>query len=148
MGVCLNEKCIKGHEKINNNTLNINIKEKIENDNNNNIKPDTEENQINFDENELTKKNVQEQNQNNLNQNQNEIIPSKTGVINYKLESRFKTKVFNFSQNGHISSKTMKINNDYSNYDQNKENFEKLIHFTDCTNKKKKTSDITNTKTK
>ena len=129
MGVCLNKKCITSNQKIKD-TIHLEIDEKKEIDINN-IQDENEEKQNNLDESELTKKEKKEQNQ----KDQNRI--NNNGIINYKIESKFKSRLIRYSHNGHISNNSLNI------YNENTDNFDQYIHFTNGIDKKNTVSGVT-----
>ena len=137
MGVCLDKDCTiyKGKDKED---LNVEINEKNKID----IKLNQEEeNQNNIEESELTKKDKQNLNQNNINNSK-----TTNGFIIYKFQSKFKCKAIRCSNNGHLSSNSVKIYNENNKKDNDK--LDKLIYFTNLNDKNNNNSTIINTKTK
>ena len=131
MGVCLNKNCIKSNQQKLKESINIDINENKYNDKfeeNKEKKNDFEENQL-TDDNKKTKH-----------------VINDNGIIYYSLQSRFKTKLINYSKNGNLR------NNYYNNKNfniKNIDNCENLIHFTNYNDKKiNNKSGITNTTTK
>ncbi len=133
MGVCLNNNYIKNRQQKLKESICIDINENKINDDNKN--EDSKEKQNCLEDNQLDDENKKNQNMTNEN-----------GIIYYSFQSRFKSKLLNYSKNGHLSNK-------YSNKNyidiKNNDNFENLVHFTNFIDKKiNNVSGITNTTTK
>ena len=126
MGICLNQKYIR---KVTLEDFNQKQKEDIDNQNDNKINENNEEGKTS------SKDKIQLSPNTNMEENKN-IISINDKFISYKIQSRYKSKFFNSSFNTNNKSTKNNANESQNVYNNFKENFDNLIHFTYLSEKK------------
>ena len=137
MGVCLNKKDItnllldiKSSGENQNSVINLNIKEDKNNiiQNNKDLINEKDKNIIETDKIKVLKNDEIEEN--------NRIMNKYGKIINFNLQSKYKSKFFNNSSNVNLKNNSINTFYESINTNINKENCEKYIYFTNLKDKK------------
>ena len=137
MGVCINKKDItsllldiKSSGENQNSVINLNIKEDKNNiiQNNKDLINEKDKNIIETDKIKVLKNDEIEEN--------NRIINKYGKIINFNLQSKYKSKFFNNSSNVNLKNNSINTFYESINTNINKENCEKYIYFTNLKDKK------------